>query len=172
MTYIRTSTHWQNFHFLKLTAYTFFLLLLQVQGVSRLPYPALRIDLFLPLMFGVAIEWPPVASIFWGCVWGFAMDVLSGKFWGFHLGSYVVAICLVNIGLEKFEFQNPLYQMSFVGMCALGQSVALGLYLLFEPAGSISMMSMWMSLAVRSLIMMLCSPLILYPIWSGRKDWK
>lgn len=172
MVYLKTTTRWRDFHFFRVTAYTFFLFLLQAQWVSRLPYPALRVDLFLALMFGIAVEWPPLMSLLYGCAWGFTLDVFSGKFWGFHLGSYIVAICLVNVAMEKLEFQNPLYQMSFVGLCALGQSVALGLYLMFEPAGALSVVSLWMNLAVRALIMMLCSPLVLYPLWYAKKEWK
>ncbi len=87
-------------------------------------------------MFGVAVEWSPFLSIIWASAWGFIADTLSGKFWGFHVGAYVVAICLVNITAERFELHNPLYQMLFVGACAFGQSVALGLFLIVRSAGA------------------------------------
>jgi len=155
-------------YLLKVTLYTLFLLLLQSFWVSRFSYSELRIDLLLPLMFGVAVEWSPVLSIVWASLWGFVADTLSGKFWGFHVGSYVVAICLVNIMAERFEFHNPLYQMLFVGACALGQSVALALFLLVETPEQIAMPSIYAHLLVRSVITMLLAPLITYPIWNIR----
>jgi rod shape-determining protein MreD len=166
--YVRSTIQWQ--HFLKVSGYTFFLALVQALWIARLPYTGLRTDLLLPLMFGVAIEWPPVLSIFWAFLWGFAMDTLSGKFWGFHVGSYVVAACVVNISSEKFEFQNPLYQMSFIGLCALGQSMVLGFFLLFEPSGSLVVASTWKNLLIRSVMMMVLCPLIVYPIWSTKRN--
>lgn len=164
----RASLPWQSYA--KVAAYTFLLALIQALWVARVPYTGLRGDLLLPLMFGVALEWPPVASIFWAFLWGFAMDTLSGKFWGFHVGSYVVAACLVNIATEKFEFQNPLYQMSFVGVCALGQSMVLGLFLLFEPSGSLVVAATWKSLVIRSVMMMILCPLIVYPIYNTKRN--
>lgn len=168
MGYLRSANQWG--HYVKVTAYTFLLALIQALWIARLPYADLRGDLLLPLMFGVAIEWPPILSIFWAFLWGFAMDTFSGKFWGFHVGSYVVAACLVNIATEKFEFQNPLYQMSFVGVCALGQSMVLGLFLLFEPSGTLVVAATWKSLVIRSVMMTLLCPLIIHPIWNTKRN--
>jgi len=122
-------------------------------------------------MFGVAVEWSPVLSIVWALVWGFVGDTLSGKFWGFHVGSYVVAICLVNITAERFEFHNPLYQMLFVGACALGQSVALGLFLLVEAPEQLTMPSIYVGLLLRSVVTMLLAPIITYPVWNIRESY-
>lgn len=152
----------------KVALYTLFLLFLQSTWISRFPHPALRIDLFLPLMFGTAIEWPPVLTLAWASGWGFVLDTLSGKFWGFHVGSYVVAVCLVNIAIERFELYNPLYQMLFVGACAVGQSLALGLFLLIEAPSQIEISSSYLSLLIRSFLMMLLTPIITYPIWHVR----
>lgn len=149
---------------LRVSAYTLLLLLLQAIWISRLSYPAMRVDLLLPLMFGVATVWPPLASLAWAFFWGFAVDTLSGKFWGFHVGSYVVAVCLVNVATEKFELQNPLYQMLLVGFCAFGQSVALGMYLLLEPFNVVSVSAIWEELLIRALFTMLLAPFIVYPI--------
>jgi len=149
---------------LRVLAYTLLLLFLQAIWVSRLPYSAMRVDLLLPLMFGVAIVWPPLASLAWAFFWGFAVDTLSGKFWGFHVGSFVVAVCLVYVAAEKFELQNPLYQMLLVGFCALGQSAALGLFLLLEPYNVVAASTIWEELLIRSLFTMLLSPFIIYPI--------
>jgi rod shape-determining protein MreD len=153
-------------YLLRVTLYTLFLLLLQSYWVSHFLRPELRIDLLLPLMFGTAVEWSPVLSIVWASLWGFIVDMLSGKFWGFHVGSYVVAICLVNITAERFEYHNPIYQMLFVGACALGQSVALGLFLFFEAPEQVEVSSLCMSLFVRSVVMMMLAPLITYPVWN------
>ena len=132
-------------------------------------YPAMRADLLLPLMFGVATVWPPLLSLSWALLWGFVLDTLSGKFWGFHVGSYVVAVCLVYAASEKFELQNPLYQMLFVGLCALGQSVVLGLFLVLEPESLIGISSICQDLLIRSLFIMLLSPFIIYPIGNSRQ---
>lgn len=154
----------------RVTLYTLFLLLIQSYWVSRFSFTELRIDLLLPLMFGIAVEWSPVLSIVWALVWGFVVDTLSGKFWGFHVGSYVVAICLVNITAERFEFHNPIYQMLFVGACALGQSVVLALFLFVGAPEQITTPSVYGILLLRSLVTMLLAPLLTYPVWNIRES--
>jgi len=153
-----------------ITAYTAILLLVQVLFVSTLPIRALRVDLLLPLMLGIATECPPVFSLLWAFLWGFVADTLSGKFWGFHVGSYVATICLVYIGAERFEFRNVLYQMFFVGLCALGQSIVLGLFMFIDPGSSAGFITSWMDLILRSLFMMVLSPVITAPVWQGRRS--
>lgn len=163
---MKSSTQWQ--YLVRVCVYTMVLVVLQAQWISELPRLAMRGDLLLPLMFGIAIEWPPVLSVLWAFLWGYIMDTLSGKFWGLHVGSYLIAVCMVNIASEKFEFHNPVYQMIFVGLCALGQSLVLGFFLLFEPAGTVVLANNWNSLLLRTLIMTILSPLIIYPIWNGK----
>jgi len=119
-------------------------------------------------MFGAAVEWSPLLSITWASAWGFIMDTLSGKFWGLHVGSYVVAVCMVNITAERFELYNPLHQMLFVGACALGQSLALGLFLFFEVPGRVEIPSTVTSLLIRSMLMVVLTPFITYPVWNIR----
>lgn len=148
------------------TIYTLVVLLLQIQWVSRLPHPALRIDLILPLMFGVAVEWPAAFSILWACGWGFVADVFSGRFWGFHVGSYVVVVCLVNMTSERFELHNPVYQMFFVGLCALAQSLALGMFLLMEASGMEEAFRVGMNLLFRSLFTVVVAPIVTYVLWN------
>jgi rod shape-determining protein MreD len=155
-------------YFLKVILYTLSLLFLQSFWVTHCLRPELRIDFLLPLMFGIAVEWSPVLSIVWALLWGFILDTLSGKFWGFHVGSYVVTICLVNITAERFEYHNPVYQMLFVGACALGQSVALGLFLFFEAPERMGISFIWISLLARTILMMMLAPLITYPAWNIR----
>ena len=166
MAYTKSVIPWR--YLSKVTLYTLFLLLLQSFWVSHFSRPELRIDLLLPLMFGAAVEWPPFLSIIWASLWGFVADTLSGKFWGFHVGSYVVAICLVNITAERFEFHNPLYQMLFVGACALGQSVALGLFLIVEAPEQMAMPATYTTLLLRSVATMILAPIITYPVWNIR----
>ena len=166
MAYIRKTIPWQ--YLSKVTLYILFLLLLQSFWVSNFSRSELRIDLLLPLMFGAAVEWPPFLSIIWALAWGFVADTLSGKFWGFHVGSYVVLICLVNITAERFELHNPLYQMLFVGACALGQSMALGLFLIVQAPEQMAMPSTYVSLLGRSLVTMILAPIITYPVWNIR----
>ncbi len=144
--------------------YTFIAMLLQAHLVARLPYQAFRIDLFIPVMFAVAIEWPPFAGLVWASVWGYMIDNFSGEFWGLHVASYMVTICLVNMASDRFDCQNPVYQMGLVGMCALGQSVALGLFISFVPMDLQSLTSTWISLGIRTLLSMTVAPFVIYPI--------
>jgi rod shape-determining protein MreD len=165
--YVKASEQWQ-FSF-KVGLYSFVLLLVQALWISRLPYPALRADLLLPLMFGIALEWPPFPCFLWAFSWGFVVDTLSGKFWGLHVGSYVAAICLVNIASERLELRNPVYQMIFVGFCAFGQSIVLSVFLMLEPYGSLFLGTAWNRIIMRTLFMTILTPLILYPVWNARK---
>jgi rod shape-determining protein MreD len=164
----RNST--QYVYIFEMFIYTFFLLLLQATFFARLPYPALRADVLLPLMLGIAAEWSPVPSLLWACFWGYAVDVLSGEFWGLHVGSYAVAVCIVNIAADRLDFDNPFYQMSMVGLCALGQSAALGMYMTFEPLGFLASASVWTSLVIRSGLTMVLTPFVIYPVWSLKKS--
>jgi rod shape-determining protein MreD len=154
----------------KIILYTIFVLLLQAHLVPRLPYIAFRVDLMLPLMFGVAVSWTPVGGLLWAAFWGFVVDNFSGEFWGLHVGSYMVAVCLVNMASEKFDCYNPFYQMGLVGLCALGQSVALGLFLSFVPMDISSLASIWISLGIRTLLSISLAPLLIYPIASSRNS--
>lgn len=167
---MKSTTQWQ--YFLKVTAYTFALLMVQALWIARLPFPALRGDLLLAVMFGVAVEWAAPLSLLWALIWGYMADVLSGEFWGFHVGSYLVAICLVNITAERFELDNPFYQMAMIGVCALGQSFALGFFFLLAPSEGVSEVSLWMHLIIRSLLMAFFAPLIIYPLWYDKRGGK
>lgn len=152
----------------KIILYTLFILVLQAQLIPRLPYTALRTDLMLPLMFGVAVSGAPFGGLLWAAFWGFAVDNFSGEFWGLHVGTYMVAVCLVHVASEKFDCYNPLYQMGLVGLCALGQSVALGLFLSFVPMDIGSLASIWISLGIRTLLSISLAPLLIYPMVSSR----
>ncbi len=166
----RAKNNFQWVYLLEMFAYTFLIVLLQADFFVRLPYPGLRLDMLLPLMVGIASQWSPVPSLLWASVWGYALDTLSGEFWGLHVGSYVVAISMVNIASEKFDFHNPVYQMSLVGLCAFGQSLALGLFVSFEPAGFASSAAIWTSLLIRSVLTMFLAPFAIMPItWLARK---
>ncbi len=153
---------------LKIILYTLFVLALQAHVVPRLPYAALRADMLLPLMFAIAVEWPPLPGVLWARFWGFVVDTFSGEFWGLHVGSYMATVCLVNMASEKFEWRNPLYQMGLVGLCTLGQSIALGLFLSFVPMDLPSLTSIWISLGIRTLLTMTISPFLIYPMLNPR----
>jgi hypothetical protein len=70
----------------------------------------------------------------------------------------------VNVSSEKIELENPIYQMLFVGICALGQSVALGFFLLLEPSSLVDMALIWKDLIIRCLFIMFLSPFVIYPV--------
>ncbi len=156
---------------IKIFLYTLLVLMVQAHVIPRLPYPALRADLLLPLMFAVAIEWAPIPGVLWASVWGFVVDNFSGQFWGLHVGSYMVTVCLVNIASEKFDCHNPVYQMGFVGLCALGQSIALGLYVSFVPMDLPSLTTIWISLGIRTLLSMTVAPFLIYPLFYSRSSF-
>ncbi len=156
---------------IKITLYTFFILALQAHLIPRLPYPALRIDLLLPLMFAIAVEWSPLAGVLWASLWGFVVDNFSGEFWGLHVGSYAVTVCLVNLASERFDRRNPAFQMGLVGLCVLGQSVALGLFLSFVPMDLPSLTSIWISLGIRTLLSVTIAPFLIYPMLNPRNEF-
>ena len=149
---------------IKTTLYSLFLLALQAHLIQRLPYPALRVDLLIPFMFGIAVEWPPLAGVLWACFWGFVVDNFSGEFWGLHVGSYMVTVCLVNMASERFDWRNPGYQMGLVGLCALCQSIALGLFLSFVPMDLPELTSIWIGLGIRTLLSVTIAPFLIYPM--------
>jgi len=155
----------------KITIYTVVVLGLQAQLVPRLPYPALRIDLLLPLMFAAAVEWSLLSALLWASLWGFVVDDFSGEFWGLHVGSYAVTVCLVNLASDRFDRRNPGYQMGLVGLCALGQSIGLGLYLSFVPMDLPSLTSIWISLGIRTLFSMTVAPFLIYPLLNPRNEF-
>lgn len=153
---------------IKTTLYSLFVLTLQAHLISRLPYPALRVDLFLPLMFAIAVEWPPLAGVLWAGFLGFVVDNFSGEFWGLHIGSYTVVVCLVNMASKRFDWPNPVYQMGLVGLCALGQSIALGLFLSFVPMDVPELNSIWVGLGIRTLLSVIIAPFLIYAMLNPR----
>ena len=150
--------------FLKIAAYTLFLFLLQAYLIVRFPYRALRADLLLPLMVGVALKFPPLMSILWAFIWGYVADVLTGKFWGLHIGTYMITVRLVHLTAQKVEFYNPFYQMLFVLVCVLGQSALLGLILWMKSPALFAMNSFLENMEIRSLLTTLLTPLIVSPL--------
>ena len=154
---------------IKTTLYSLFVLTLQAHLITRLPYPALRVDLFLPLMFAIAVEWPPLAGVLWAGFLGFVVDNFSGEFWGLHVGSYTVTVCLVNMASKRFDWANPAYQMGLVGLCALGQSIALGSFLSFFPMDIDALTSIWIGLGIRTLLSVTIAPFLIYAMLNPRK---
>ncbi len=152
----------------RLALYTLLMFLVQAHVISRLPYPALRADLLLPLMFGAGALWSPLAALCWASFWGFAVDNFSGEFWGLHVGSYMMAVCLVYMASDRFDCCSPVYQMCVVGICAAGQSIALGFFLSFVPMDVVSLSNLWIGLAIRTLLCMTSAPFLIYPILSPR----
>jgi rod shape-determining protein MreD len=154
--------------FLKLSAFCLILLALQAHLIQKLPYVALRVDLLLPLMFAIADQCSPLAGVFWAGLLGFVVDDFSGEFWGLHLGSYMATVCLVNMSSEKFDRRSPAYQMGLIGLCALGQSAALGLFLFFSSVEIPAPNSIWVSLGIRALLSATIAPFLIYPMLSVR----
>jgi rod shape-determining protein MreD len=156
---------------IKISIYTLFIVALQAHLITRLPFPALRIDLLIPVMFAVAVEWSPLGALFWACLWGFVADNFSGEFWGLHVGSYAVTVCLVYLASDRFDRRNPGYQMGLVGVSALLQSVALGLFLSFVPMDLPSLTSIWISLGIRTLFSVTMAPFLIYPLLNPRSEF-
>ncbi len=156
---------------IKIALYTLFILALQAHLIPSLPYPALRVDLLIPLMFAIGVEWSPLAGLLWACFWGFVVDNFSGEFWGLHVGSYVVTLCLVHLVSDRFDRYNPAYQAGLVGLCALGQSIAIGLFLSFVPMDLPSLTSIWISLGIRTLLSCTIAPFLIYPILNPKNAY-
>jgi len=156
---------------IKITLYTVFVLALQAHLIPRLPYPALRVDLLLALMFAIGVEWSPLAGVLWSSFWGFVVDNFSGEFWGLHVGSYTITVCLVHMVSDRFDRRNPAYQVGLVGLCALGQSIALGLFLSFVPMDLPSLTSIWISLGIRTLLTTTIAPFLIYPMLNPRNAY-
>jgi len=154
---------------IKTTLYSLFVLTLQAHLIPRLPYPALRVDLFIPLMFVIAVEYPPLAGVLWAGFLGFVVDNFSGEFWGLHVGSYTVTVCLVNMASKRFDWANPAYQMGLVGLCALGRSIALGSFLSFFPMDIDALTSIWIGLGIRTLLSVTIAPFLIYAMLNPRK---
>lgn len=140
------------------------LLLIQMHFVARLPYQALRIDLLLLLILGCALQVPFIFGIHYALLMGFIMDVFSGKFWGFHVGSYVITVILVNKVLAKFEVTSSVYQMLLAGLSAAGQSAALAMVLMWTQDSLMLSWADWANLVVRSLLMMFLAPLVIHTL--------
>ncbi len=156
--------------YLKIILYTIGLFLLQANWVSCFTYLGMRVDLLLPLAFGVALRKPPIAGLAWAFIWGYIMDVLSGKLWGFHVVSYMLTAVLVYLGSQRMEFQNITYQVVFLGLCSIAQSVVLGLFMLIgHSSNDVLSPGLWVGLAVRSLIMIVLCPLIIHPLREMKK---
>ncbi|SPF47275.1 conserved membrane hypothetical protein [Syntrophobacter sp. SbD1] len=154
---------------IKFILYCLLVLAIQAHLIDRLPYAGLRVDLLLPVMFAIADEFPPLTGVLLGGLLGFVVDNFSGEFWGLHVGSYVVTVCLVNMASEKFDWRNPAYQMGLIGLCALGQSIALGLFLSFVPMDAPALTSIWTGLGVRTILSAIIAPFLIYPMLNTRK---
>jgi len=153
---------------LKLIFFSVFALGLQAHLIHQLPYPALRVDLLLPVMFAIAVECSPLAGVLWAGLLGFVVDNFSGEFWGMHVGSYTITVCLVNMASEKFDWRNPAYQMGLIGVCAFAQSLALGFYLCFVPMDVPEQTSIWIGLGIRTLLAATIAPFLIYPMLNSR----
>jgi rod shape-determining protein MreD len=152
----------------KFAVYCLLMLALQARLVQQLPYTAFRIDLLLPVIFAIAVECSPLAGVFWAGLLGFIVDDFSGEFWGMHVGSFTVTVCLVNMASERFDWRNPAYQAGLVGLCALGQSLALGLFLSFAPVDVPAPTSIWINLGIRALLSATIAPFLIYPVLNSR----
>ena len=148
-----------------INAYFLVAFLVQSLWVARMPHAAFRVDLLLPLVFAVAHRLSALNGLGLAFLWGFVFDVFTGQCWGFHVGAYLVTVCLVNLLHTRFEFSHAMYQMLFVGACSLGQSAVLGL-LLWTQSPDVSLASLaWESLLLRAVVMMVLTPLVIAPIY-------
>lgn len=150
--------------FFKRAGYIFLLFLLEVHFVARLPHRGLRVDLLLPAMIGVALLSSTTKGLLAAFVCGYVVDVLSGKFWGLHIVTYMTIVWLVKMTAQKVEFRNPLYQMPFVFLCVLAQSAVLGTLLWIKAPVPFIIDSLLKDLGIRSLTTMLVAPMVISPL--------
>jgi hypothetical protein len=87
------------------------------------------------------------------------------------VGSYMLTVCLVHMVSDRFERCNPAYQAGLVGLCALGQSIALGLFLSFVPMDLPSLTSIWISLGIRTLLTATIAPFLIYPLLNPKNAY-
>jgi rod shape-determining protein MreD len=149
---------------LKIAGYALLLLIVQTHFVANLSQRAFRLDLLLPTVVGIAIKLPYSTSILLAFVLGYVVDVLSGKFWGLHVGAYVLVVLLVHMTAQKIEFRNLFYQISFIGVCMLGQSFVLGLLLWIKASTPLMLDPLLKSFGIRSVLNTLIAPIIIAPI--------
>jgi rod shape-determining protein MreD len=115
-------------------------------------------------MLGLALKLSPTEGLLGAFIWGYIMDVFSGKFLGLHVGTYLIVVRSVHATMQKIEFHNPFYQMSFILLCVLGQSIVLGLFLWIKAPVPLVMESFLKNLGIRSLITTILTPLVVSPI--------
>jgi hypothetical protein len=58
--------------------------------------------------------------------------------------------------------------MGLVGLCALGQSIALGLFLSFVPMDVPELNSIWIGLGIRTLLSVIIAPFLIYAMLNPR----
>jgi rod shape-determining protein MreD len=148
----------------KVMMYAMGLLLVQIHFVSRLPYESLRIDLLLLLTVALAVEIPFVVGVTLAILLGFVVDVCSGRFWGLHVVSYVIAVVVVSKMLLRFEMQNPLYQMAVTACCGLIQGALLLVFFWLDQQSDVLTYTMVASLVVRSVVMMVVAPIVIHSL--------
>jgi rod shape-determining protein MreD len=146
----------------KLLTYSLGLFLVQENFVSHLPHQVLRVDILLLFIMGLALQLPLFLSIAWAMLVGYAADVFSGQFWGFHVCSYIFAVFLVTTILQKLELNHFFYQMLLAGCCTLFQSFLLVGFLWFTGQALFLSWSLWATLGVRLLLMMVLAPVIVH----------
>lgn len=139
------------------------LFLIQGHWLSRIGYPGLRLDLLLPLALQVALEMPFAFAVCWSLAWGLVMDTFTGRLWGLHLGTYLLAMVLVYLAEERFELRNMAYRLVCVGLCALVEALVLGVYSVIVSAAPPYDPAIWLPLVVRILGVMVVTPLIGFP---------
>lgn len=139
------------------------LFLIQAHWLARVGHSGLRLDLLLPLALQTALEMPLPFAVCWSLIWGLVMDTFTGRLWGLHLGSYLLAVVLVYVAEDRFELRNMAYRLVCVGLCALLESVGVGVYSVIVSAAPPYDPAIWFPLVVRVLGLLLVTPLINYP---------
>lgn len=149
--------------FLLATGYALALFLIQAHWLAPLGYFGFRLDLLLPLSLHVALELPLSFALAWVFMWGFIQDTFTGRLWGLHLCSYLLAFVLVHLASERIELQNIGYRLVCVAVCAALQSLVLGIYLVIHLAAPLYDVTVWFPLLLRIVLITVVTPLVGFP---------
>ncbi|SMC28005.1 hypothetical protein SAMN02746041_03149 [Desulfacinum hydrothermale DSM 13146] len=105
--------------------YTFLVFLIQVRIFAQLDSPYWRINVMVPLCVEIASLFPLGGALAWAFVWGYVVDVFSGRFWGGQVGTFLFAVGLQAVVARHLDLERLLYRMVVAGVCVVLQGLML-----------------------------------------------
>ena len=130
--------------------------------------PALRIDLFLILLFHLSFSYESSKTLLLALFLGVLMDVGLPLKGFFHPLTYLAFALMVFSLRQNLNLQSRRYQAFFLGLCTLLQGIGIRLVLGLQDAGFAETEYFLMDLAGRTIAIALVGPLLLAGL--GRID--